>query len=532
MKDQPNAIPPGGKPGFRRTLSGHVRRTLDRLFGKRAFRSELDDERSARELLRVTLDSIGDAVIVTDETGRIRTLNPEAERITGWKQRECAGRPLADVFRIVNEQSGVTVDSPVDNVLRSGGVSGLANHTILIAKDGTRVPIDDTASPIQGKSGPLQGVVLVFRDVTGARNAERAQAHLAAIVHYSGDAIVTKNLDGIVQTWNAAAEKLFGYRADEIIGKSITMLLPPERLHEEAEILAGLRAGRASERLETVRVTKDGRRLYVSVNISPLRDRDGVIIGASKIVHDITDRKIAEVALREREEALREADRRKDEFLAVLSHELRNPLAPIRMAVSLLRRRGSADPEERSLHDVIDRQAAQLARLLEDLLDVNRIRSGKIALRREPINLGDAVSRGLESVAPQIVAKRQELTVDLPEEAVWVNADAARMTQVAANLLSNASKYTGHEGHIALSLVRGDKDAVLRVRDTGVGIGSEQMTRIFDMFAQASSTLDRSEGGLGVGLAITRMLVELHGGTVEVNSEGAGRGSEFVVRIP
>jgi PAS domain S-box-containing protein len=532
MKDRLNAIPLEGNPGLLGSIRRYFRATLDRFFSKHAVHAELDDERSARELLRVTLHSIGDAVIVTDEAGRVRTLNPEAERITGWKQDECIGMPLANVFHIVHEQSGAPVESPVDNVLRHGGVSGLASYTVLVAKDGTRIPIDDTASAILGKSGPLQGVVLVFRDVTGARAAERAQTHLAAIVHYSGDAIVTKDLNGIVQTWNAAAEKLFGYRPDEIIGKSITMLLPPERLHEEAEILARLRAGQSSERLETVRVTKDGRRLYVSVNISPLRDRDGHIIGASKIVHDITDRKIAEVALREREETLREVDRRKDEFLAVLSHELRNPLAPIRMAVSLLRRRGSTDPEERALHDVIDRQAAQLARLLEDLLDVNRIRSGKIALRREPINLGDAVSRGLESVAPQIVAKRQELTVDLPQEVVWVNADATRMTQVAANLLSNASKYTGREGHIALSLTYSDKEAVLRVRDSGVGISNEQMTRIFDMFAQASPSLDRSEGGLGVGLAITRMLVELHGGTVEVHSEGAGRGSEFIVRIP
>jgi len=531
MSDRP-IISLQGEPGFRARTRRHARRLIDRLFGQRAFRTELDEERIARNLLRVTLHSIGDAVIVTDETGLVRTLNPEAERLTGWKQRECSGKPLSEVFRIVNEQTGEPVENPIDKVLRHGGTVALANHTLLIRKDGTRTPIDDSAAPIRGKSGPLQGVVLVFRDVTQNRAAERAQAHLAAIVHYSGDAIVTKDLNGIVLTWNAAAEKLFGYRPEEIIGKSITLLLPPERLHEEAEILARLRAGQSSERLETVRVTKDGRRLYVSISVSPLRDRDGVIIGASKIVHDITDRKIAEVALHEREEALRKADRRKDEFLAVLSHELRNPLAPISMAATLMKRHPSDDPEQNALRDVIARQTAHLSRLLDDLLDVNRIRSGKIVLRRETVNFADAIARAVESVTPMFTSKQQELDVDLPSRPVHVHGDLTRLAQVAANLLSNASKYTPPKGKISLALTRKNGAAEMRVRDTGIGIREDQMSRIFDMFAQASTSPERSQGGLGVGLALTRMLVELHGGSVTVESEGPGRGSEFTVLIP
>jgi len=532
MNDRPTSTPPLKTRGMRAVLRARVRPLVDMMFGKRATREELENERVQRELLRVTLDSIGDAVIVTDRNGCIHSLNPEAERLTGWTQQEAAGKALADVFHIVNEQTGALVESPVDKVLRKGRVVGMANHTVLIAKNGVRTPIDDSAAPICENHGPLHGVVLVFRDVTEGRAAERVQAHMAAIVQYSGDAIVTKNLDGIVQSWNASAEKLFGYRPDEIIGHSITMLLPPERLHEEAEILARLRNGQSSERLETVRITKDGRRLDVSINVSPLRDRDGHIIGASKIVHDITDRKIAEQALREREETLREADRRKDEFLAVLSHELRNPLAPITMAVALLRRHPSNDPEENALRDVIARQTAHLSRLLDDLLDVNRIRSGKVVLRRESVNIGEAVSRAVESVAPQLISKHQELDVALPPKPVHVHGDATRLSQVAANLLSNASKYTPPHGQISVTLKRTNDVAELRVRDTGIGIREEQMSRIFDMFAQGSSSLDRSEGGLGVGLALTRMLVELHGGTVDVQSDGPGRGSEFVVRVP
>jgi PAS domain S-box-containing protein len=532
MNDRPNAIPSAGNSSFGGGVRGRVRRVLDRLFGQRAFRGELDDERIARELLHVTLNSIGDAVIVTDESGHVRTLNPEAERLTGWQQRDCLGKPLGDVFHIVNEQSGEAVESPMEKVLRDGSAVLLANHTMLVSKDGTRIPIDDSAAPIRGKSGPLQGVVLVFRDVTQTRAAERAQTRLAAIVHHSADAIVTKNLDGIVQTWNASAEKLFGYRPEEIIGRSITLLLPPERLHEEAEILARLRTGQSSERLETVRVTKGGRRIYVSISVSPLRDRDGAIIGASKIVHDITDRKIAEVAMREREEALREADRRKDEFLAVLSHELRNPLAPITMAATLMGRHPSVDPGQNALRDIITRQTAHLSRLLDDLLDVNRIRSGKIVLRRETVNFADAISRAVESMAPSFESKLQQFDLDLPPQPVYVHGDLTRLAQVAANLLSNASKYTPPNGSISLTLSMNNGAAEMRVRDSGIGIREEQMSRIFDMFAQASSSLERSQGGLGVGLALTRMLVELHGGTVTVESKGPGRGSEFIVRIP
>lgn len=532
MNGRPTPNPPLKTRGIRGVLRARIRPLVDIMFGKRATREELENERVQRELLRVTLDSIGDAVIVTGKDGRIHFLNPEAERLTGWNQQEAVGKPLAEVFHIVNEHSGATVESPVEKVLRKGRVVGMANHTVLIAKNGVRTPIDDSAAPIRENHGPLHGVVLVFRDVTEGRAAERIQAHMAAIVRYSGDAIVTKNLDGIVQSWNASAEKLFGYRPDEIVGHSITMLLPPERLHEEAEILARLRNGQPSERLETVRVTKDGRRLDVSINVSPLRDRDGHIVGASKIVHDITDRKIAEQALRDREETLREADRRKDEFLAVLSHELRNPLAPITMAVALLRQHPSSDPEENALRDVIARQTAHLSRLLDDLLDVNRIRSGKVVLRRESVNFGEAVSRAVESIAPQLIFKHQELDVALPPKPIHVHGDATRLSQVAANLLSNASKYTPPHGQIFVTLKRTKDVAELRVRDSGIGIREEQMARIFDMFAQGSSSLDRSEGGLGVGLALTRMLVELHGGTIDVQSEGPGRGSEFVVRVP
>jgi PAS domain S-box-containing protein len=260
----------------------------------------------ARELAEVrqttTLSSIGDAVLVTDENGNIVSLNREAERLTGWRNNEAQGQPLSNVFRIINEKTRQPAENPVETVLRAGTVVGMANHTLLIAKDGREIQIDDSAAPIREPDGPMFGVVLVFRDASAQRQAQQSSERLAAIVEHSGDAMITKDLNGIVQTWNAAAEQLFGYSAEEIVGRPITTLFPPDRLKEEDHILALLRGGKPVERFETIRVAKDGRQIPVAVSISPLRDEDGQVIGASKVLHDISDLVEARDALvRERE---------------------------------------------------------------------------------------------------------------------------------------------------------------------------------------------------------------------------------------
>ena len=254
------------------------------------------------ELLSTTLRSIGDAVIATDAQGRISFVNPEAERLTGWSSNQALGQPLPTVFRIVNERTRATVEDPVDKVLRSGTVVGLANHTVLISKTGQETLIDDSAAPIRKPNGEMSGVILVFRDATEREAALRTSARLAAIVEHSGDAILTKDLNGVVQSWNAAAERLFGYRPEVIIGKPITVLFPPDRLKEEDTILARLRQGQPVERFETIRVTQDGRPIPVAVSISPIKDAEGRIIGASKIVQDNTELAAA------REELVREKE--------------------------------------------------------------------------------------------------------------------------------------------------------------------------------------------------------------------------------
>jgi PAS domain S-box-containing protein len=510
--------------------------TARRLAEERAARREA--ERSARviatqrEELRVTLTSIGDAVLTTDAEGRVTLLNPVAEALTGWSTADAAGQPLARVFPIVNEATRRPVDDPVAKVLATGRVQGLANHTVLIARDGTERPIDDSAAPILGMNGEILGCVLIFRDVSERRRLERelserleAARLLAAIVESSHDAIVSKTLDGTIRTWNASAARMFGYPAEEAVGRHISLIIPPDRRAEETTIIARLCAGERVDELETVRVRKDGGLVDVSLTISPIRDPAGRVVGASKIARDIGDRK-------RWERALRDADRRKDEFLATLAHELRNPLAPIRHAVQVFGLEGRPPTELRWAHDVVERQVRHMARLLDDLLDVSRISHGKLELRRERIELSAVFQAAVETSRPLIDAARHELVATLPEEPIHLDADGVRLAQVVSNLLNNAARYTPAGGTIWLAGERSGDEVVVTVRDDGTGIDAEMLPRIFDMFSQGSGAPEGAPGGLGIGLSLVRGVVELHGGRVEARSEGPGRGSEFVVRLP
>ncbi len=374
----------------------------------------------------------------------------------------------------------------------------------------------------------------------------QAAALLAAIVSSSDDAIVSKTLDGVITSWNAGAERLFGYTPAEAIGQSMTLIIPTERRAEENEILQRIRRGERVEHFETVRVAKNGQRLDVSLTISPVRDAHGRVIGASKVGRDITARKRAaeeaqaaqKLLTESRDELQRvnaelsEADRRKDEFLAVLAHELRNPLAPIRNAVHYLGLKASPDPALRNARDIIDRQVKHLVRLVDDLLDISRISSGKIGLRKERVSLALIVTNAVEASRPAIESENHQLTVTLPAEPVYLDADLTRLAQVLQNLLNNAAKYTAPGGKIGLHAEFDGHSVAIRVVDTGIGIPREMLPRVFDLFTQVDRSIERSSGGLGIGLTLVQRLVELHGGTVEARSEGPDKGSEFVVRLP
>ena len=275
-----------------------------------------------RNQLHVTLSSIGDAVIVVDRAGTVTFLNPVAEELTGWPQLDAHRKPLDQIFRIINEKSRLPVANPVETVYRENRVVELANHTSLVTRDGREIPIEDSAAPIRDRSGGITGAVLVFRDVSRARLALEDRLYLAAIVDSSDDAIIGQTLDGRIASWNRGAQRLYGYAADEIVGKPLSALVPDDHIDEAPALIERLARGEGIEHFETQRLRKDGSRVDVSLTISPVKDPDGEIIGASKIARDITAKK--------------QEDRRTSEFIALLAHELRNPLAPIRNGLQVM----------------------------------------------------------------------------------------------------------------------------------------------------------------------------------------------------
>ncbi len=751
------------------------------------------------EVLGVTLRSIGDAVITTNNEGRITYINRVAESVTGWSHQEALGQPLETVFKIVNEITREPVENPAARALREGVVVGLANHTVLVKKDGSECPIDDSAAPIRDEKGHVSGCVLIFRDVAEQRSLERNKSGqlltarlLAAIVESSNDAIISKSLEGVIQSWNAGAERIFGFTAEQAVGKHISLVIPPERIAEEDLIIASLKAGQRVEHFETERVRSDGQRILVSLTISPIKDEAGNVVGASKIVRDvtrqreadererellaqaaaanakfqaffdqgalfagimdldgtilepnrlswegcgftreqvigkpfwegpwwspspalveqiktasaeaaagksfraelpyfvgdgsermadvtiqpirdetgrvlflaptgtdITDRKHAEadrekfviliesstdfigmcdlngmpffvnraglemVGLDSIEHAhrtplpdfffpedqerimneflpsvketghgeieirfrhfktgearwmaykvlmltdaanqplgfatvsqdvterkrladdlrrlaadLSEADRRKNEFIATLAHELRNPLAPLSNMVEVLKRSDDDVETLKRARDTIERQLGQMVRLVDDLLDLNRITHDRLELRQSEVELSSVIQQAVEAAGPLIDSAHHDLRVTLPEEPIYLNADPARLAQVFGNLLNNSCRYTKPGGTIWLSAQQRDGELVVTVKDTGSGIPQDKLASIFDMFTQVDRSPERLQGGLGIGLTLVKRLVEMHGGSVEASSAGEGQGSEFVVRLP
>jgi PAS domain S-box-containing protein len=368
---------------------------------------------------------------------------------------------------------------------------------------------------------------------------DELQARLAAIVATSDDAIVSKNLDGIILSWNAGAERIFGYTADEVIGKAILILLPPERADEEAAILSKLRQGIRIDHFETVRVRKDGRRIDVAVTISPIRDSTGTIIGASKIARDISEQK---ELVKQREQLLSaeraaraEAERigrMKDEFLATLSHELRTPLNAILGWSQLLQHDPPTEAMLAEGLEVIERNARVQTQLINDLLDMSRIISGKLRLDVQQVDLAAVISAAIDSVRPSAEFKQIYLQKMLDPQAGPVSGDPSRLQQIAWNLLSNAIKFTPKRGKIEVLLERVDSHVEITVSDTGQGIATDFLPHVFDRFRQADSSTTRHQGGLGLGLAIVKQLVELHGGRISVKSRGEGLGSAFTVILP
>jgi PAS domain S-box-containing protein len=335
---------------------------------------------------------------------------------------------------------------------------------------------------------------------------------------------------GNVATWNTGAERIKGYTASEIIGSHFSRFYPEEDVRAgkcELELKVAERDGRFED--EGWRVRKDGSQFWANVVISAIRDELGNLVGFSKVTRDLTERRRAEEETAARK-AAEQANRTKDEFLAMLGHELRNPLAPIMSAIQLLKLRG--DKESAREHQVIERQVKQMTHLIDDLLDVSRISRGKIELKKVPLDLRDPLAKATEIAIPLFDRKRQDFEVQVPPHPLVVEGDEARLTQVFANLLTNAAKYTNDGGRIELTVRHSRTQLIVEVHDNGIGIDPALLPRVFELFVQGAQDPDRADGGLGIGLTLVRSLVLLHGGEVEAHSAGLGAGSTFTVRLP
>jgi PAS domain S-box-containing protein len=473
-------------------------------------------------LLGAIVDSSEDAIISKTLDGTITSWNRGAERLFGYTADEAIGKSIT--LLIPSER----LDEETEILARIARGERIEHfETIRRAKDGRLIDISLSISPVRGPDGMVVGASKIARDISTGRDGERArqaEALLAAIVASSDDAIISKSLKGVISSWNAGAERLFGFTAEEALGQHISLIIPADRLDEETVILGKVQRGERIDHYETVRKAKNGRLIDISLTISPLRDEKGKIVGASKVARDISGQK-------EVNRQLQEADQRKDEFLALLAHELRNPLGPIRHAVKILAAKTPGPAELQWATNIIDRQTDHMSRLVDDLLDVSRITRGTIELRQERVDIAEIVKAALEAGRTAIEKARHDLRVSLPREAIYIDGDRTRLIQIIANLVDNAAKYTDPAGRIVVSADREGDAVVIRVRDNGIGIPPELLPKIFDMFTQGG-VAQRGQGGLGVGLSLVERLVKLHGGTITATSAGEGTGSEFTVRLP
>jgi PAS domain S-box-containing protein len=501
------------------------------------------------------LDGIAAGLIVIGTDRKIEHWNAWMVSASRRSPADVVGKTLAQVF---SDAEMRIVDRAIESALDAGASTLLTNalHENLLplnTRAGRPLLHDVVVSPV-GDGHPRKCVVQII-DVTDATRRERflrdrQNARYYALVESAPDAILNVDSEGIIRLANPAAAAQFGYSAEELVGQPASLLC--EREDAWRDIWLSVSGGTPSARPTEVRVRlKDGTLRYFEISAARWKDGSRTLVTA--ILRDVNDRRDAEIALRESEsrsranakaleelnevlreksKALSEMDRRKDEFLATLAHELRNPLAPLRNGLQLLKlAKDDVGLVERTRH-MMDLQLAQMVRLIDDLLDVGRITNDRIGLNKERTSLDKVIRQAIETSAPLILAQQHELSIELPSREIGLDADVVRLTQVFANLLNNAAKYTPRNGKITIAAEEDGDTVTVRVSDNGIGIPPELLPKVFDIFMQVDKSLERAQGGLGIGLSLVKRLVEMHGGTVEAQSKGLGQGSVFVVRLP
>jgi PAS domain S-box-containing protein len=484
----------------------------------------------AAEMFRLLVTSVRDyAIFLLDPTGHVATWNTGAQRLKGYAADEIVGKHFS-VFYPHEDKGKCPIE--LEGAVKDGRFE---DEGWRVRKDGTKFWANVVITALFDETGRHVGFGKVTRDLTERKAAEEARVaseeRFRFLVESIRDyAIFILDPTGHVSTWNIGAERIKGYKAHEIIGSHFSKFYPEEDVRAgkcELELDVATREGVFED--EGWRVRKDGSKFWASVLISAIRDRSGKLIGFSKVTRDLTDRKRIEDE-RTARLAAEQANRAKDEFLAMLGHELRNPMAPIVTALQLIKLR--ADGEASKEHQILERQVAHMMHLIDDLLDVSRITRGKIELKRRRFDLRDSLAKAIEIASPLFEQRRHHFDLQVPARPIFVEADEARLTQVFANLLTNAAKYTNPGGRIALSVTQVGTEVAVQVVDNGIGIDAELLPRVFDLFVQGYQSSARSTGGLGLGLALVRSLIIQHGGTVEAHSPGRGKGSTFVVKLP
>jgi PAS domain S-box-containing protein len=508
-----------------------------------------------QEWFRVTLASIGDGIIATDPAGHVTYMNGVAERLTGWTHDAASGRRLADVFHIVNEHTRLPVENPAGLVLRTGHVVGLANHTVLISRDGIERPISDSAAPIVNEQGETLGIVLVFRDFTEQRRAEEAVAEqrewFETTLKSIGDAVIATDDRGRVVFMNPIAEQLTGWTTSEARSHLCTDVFKIVNEYTRRSVddpvtrvlRDGLVVGLANH---TVLIAADGTERPIDDSGAPIRRRDGRTVGTVLVFRDVSDRRRVE-AEREQSTVERErlliaertaraeaerANRLKDDFVAMVSHELRTPLNAISGWTDLLLRNRHDEAFMTRGLDVIARNTRLQTQLISDLLDISRIVSGKLRLEIQSVDLASVIDSAIETVQHTADEKAITIAREVDRMIGPVSGDPGRLQQVVWNLLSNAVKFTPNDGRVEVTLRNAGESAEIVVRDNGVGIRKEFLPYVFDRFQQADASRARRFGGLGLGLSIVKNLIEFHGGTVSAASDGENRGATFTIRLP
>jgi PAS domain S-box-containing protein len=509
--------------GARRRLEGHNSQLQKEIELRRGVELELRQSRARKAAI---VSTALDAIITIDHEGKIVEFNPAAEKMFGRSRSEAVGQVMADLIipPLLRERHR----QGIARYLESGEARVLNQRLELsaVGRDGREFPVEVAITRLNPDGPPL--FTGYIRDISARKRAEEAllaandQLRLVTDVMSAPVARCSRDLKYLWVSRDLA--QWLGRSPEEIIGRPICEILGPEAFEQLQPHFDEVLAGRPVEYEAEVNYPRIGKR-WIHALYRPTFDAAGGTDGWVAVVLDIHERK-------QFEQTIQEADRRKDEFLATLSHELRNPLAPIRSAVEVLKARELDDPDLAASRDVIDRQVQQMARLLDDLLDVSRITRGKFELRKEALDLAAVINVAVETSRPLIEAGGHELILTHPPAPIRLEADPLRLAQVFANLLNNAAKYTNPGGRIELAVVREGSDVVASVKDNGMGISAEMLPHIFEIFSQATAAVARSQGGLGIGLALIKGLVELHGGSIEVRSAGPGRGSEFLVRLP